>query len=59
MIEERGICRARKVVANRIGLAKGTTRHWLILHGRYVCKARNPLCAECCIVDLCEYPDKT
>lgn len=65
-------------VANRIGLAKGTTplavekqleknipekylkdaHHWLILHGRYVCKARKPLCGECCIVDLCEYQDK-
>ncbi|HLQ86581.1 MAG TPA: endonuclease III [Salinisphaeraceae bacterium] len=32
--------------------------HWLILHGRYVCKARKPLCAECPIVDLCEYPHK-
>ena len=27
--------------------------HWLILHGRYTCKARNPLCAECVISDLC------
>jgi len=32
--------------------------HWLILHGRYVCKARTPLCAECLIVDLCEYRHK-
>lgn len=32
--------------------------HWLILHGRYVCKARKPLCDECIIVDLCEYRDK-
>lgn len=27
--------------------------HWLILHGRYTCKARNPLCLECVIADLC------
>jgi endonuclease-3 len=27
--------------------------HWLILHGRYVCKARNPNCAECIVADLC------
>ena len=27
--------------------------HWLILHGRYVCKARNPLCRDCVICDLC------
>lgn len=65
-------------VANRIGLAKGTTplavelqleknipkkyikdaHHWLILHGRYICKARKPACIDCCIVDLCEYQDK-
>ena len=32
--------------------------HWLILHGRYVCKARKPECAQCIVVDLCEYPDK-
>jgi endonuclease-3 len=33
--------------------------HWLILHGRYVCKARKPACGACLIADLCEYPDKT
>ncbi len=33
--------------------------HWLILHGRYVCKARKPLCGTCLIRDLCEYEDKT
>lgn len=32
--------------------------HWLILHGRYVCKARRPLCPECTINDLCEYRRK-
>ncbi len=32
--------------------------HWLILHGRYVCKARKPLCGECPIVSWCEYRDK-
>ncbi len=32
--------------------------HWLILHGRYTCKARKPLCDQCRINDLCEYPDK-
>jgi len=32
--------------------------HWLILHGRYICRARRPLCGECPIVDLCEYPHK-
>lgn len=33
--------------------------HWLILHGRYVCKARNPACPVCGIADLCEYRHKT
>lgn len=32
--------------------------HWLILHGRYVCKARSPECARCSIVDLCEFKKK-
>ncbi len=32
--------------------------HWLILHGRYVCKARTPLCAECPIIEWCEYSKK-
>jgi len=33
--------------------------HWLILHGRYVCKARKPDCPQCLIRDLCEYRQKT
>ena len=33
--------------------------HWLILHGRYVCKARKPMCPDCVIRDLCEYRGKT
>ncbi len=33
--------------------------HWLILHGRYVCKARHPACPACIIADLCEYRHKT
>ena len=32
--------------------------HWLILHGRYVCKARKPLCGECPIIEWCEYKQK-
>ena len=32
--------------------------HWLILHGRYVCKARKPLCGECPIVEWCEFTKK-
>jgi endonuclease III len=33
--------------------------HLLVLHGRYVCRARKPLCAQCVIRDLCEFDDKT
>ena len=33
--------------------------HWLILHGRYVCVARRPLCEKCMIADLCKWPGKT
>lgn len=33
--------------------------HWLILHGRYVCKARKPDCAACVIADICKSPEKT
>lgn len=33
--------------------------HWLILHGRYTCKAQKPQCERCIINDLCEYPAKT
>jgi endonuclease-3 len=33
--------------------------HWLILHGRYTCVARKPLCPTCVVRDLCNFPDKT
>jgi len=33
--------------------------HWLILHGRYTCKAQKPLCHRCIVNDLCEYKGKT
>ena len=33
--------------------------HWLILHGRYICKARRPECPRCPVADLCAWPDKT
>ena len=37
---------------------KKNAHHWLILHGRYICKARKPLCGVCPIVEWCEYPRK-
>ena len=38
---------------------KSHAHHWLILHGRYVCVARRPLCEKCVIADLCKWPGKT
>jgi endonuclease III len=35
-----------------------TAHHWLILHGRYVCLARNPKCEVCGLYDICRFPDK-
>ncbi len=37
---------------------KKDAHHWLILHGRYTCKARKPLCGECPIIEWCEYRRK-
>ena len=38
---------------------KRHAHHWLILHGRYTCVARKPLCEKCIISDLCQWPGKT
>ena len=38
---------------------KQHAHHWLILHGRYICKARRPECPRCPVVDLCRYKAKT
>ncbi|MCH8322465.1 MAG: endonuclease III [Proteobacteria bacterium] len=38
---------------------KHHAHHWLILHGRYICKARKPECTKCLVSDLCEYQAKT
>ena len=61
-----GLARGKNVRAVEEGLIKHVPKgyrldahHWLILHGRYVCKARKPLCQECLIADLCEYPAKS
>jgi len=45
-----------KVVPDKF---KRHAHHWLILHGRYTCLARRPLCEKCLINDLCRWPDKT
>ena len=41
------------------GNFKQDAHHWLILHRRYVCKARKPQCWRCTIIDLCEFKEKS
>ena len=50
---ERGL---ERVVPKRF---RRHAHHWLILHGRYTCVARKPLCPTCVVRDLCNFPDKT
>lgn len=50
---ERGLVKAIPALYRR------HAHHWLILHGRYVCKARKPECPACLVRDLCAYQDKT
>ena len=61
-----GLARGKNVLEVERRLEKFTpdefkhdAHHWLILHGRYVCKARKPNCRECMIEDLCDYKHKT
>jgi len=35
------------------------SHHWMILHGRYICKARSPRCPDCIVSDLCNFKEKT
>lgn len=60
-----GLAKGKTPLAVELGLLKNIepeflhdAHHWLILHGRYVCTARNPQCARCIIQDLCEFKDK-
>ena len=61
-----GLAPGKTVLAVEKALDKKTPQpfrigahHWLILHGRYVCKARTPECWRCAVVDLCRYKPKT
>ena len=49
----------RKLLRNVPDEFRLHAHHWLILHGRYTCTARRPKCAQCCLVDVCEFRDKT
>ena len=60
-----GLAPGKTPLAVELGLLKGIpapyllhAHHWLILHGRYVCKARKPECERCLINDLCLFPAK-
>ena len=61
-----GLAPGKDVLAVELGLLNRVpqaylshTHHWLILHGRYTCIARKPLCPTCVVRDLCHFPDKT
>jgi endonuclease-3 len=60
-----GLAKAKDVLKTEIALLKNIpeewqqhAHHWLILHGRYTCTARNPKCQICIIKDLCKFKDK-
>jgi endonuclease-3 len=61
-----GLAPGKDVLAVELALEKRVPEkfkphchHWLILHGRYVCKARTPDCAACLVRDICQYKAKT
>jgi endonuclease-3 len=61
-----GLARGKDVDAVEAGLERVTpaqfrrhAHHWLILHGRYICKSRRPECWRCPVVDLCAFKPKT
>ncbi|WP_293701032.1 MULTISPECIES: endonuclease III [unclassified Sphingopyxis] len=61
-----GLAPGKTVLAVEKALEKGTpapfrvgAHHWLILHGRYICKARTPECWRCPVADLCRFKPKT
>lgn len=53
------IATERELVDNIPAEVLGKAHHWLILHGRYVCTARNPKCGECAISDFCLTHEKS
>jgi len=61
-----GLCATTNPLNTELALEKSIpaqwkqhAHHWLILHGRYVCKARRPECGRCAVAKWCSYPEKT
>lgn len=61
-----GLCRTKNALSTELALEKRIPKkwmqhahHWLILHGRYVCKARTPECWRCMVVEWCRYGAKS
>lgn len=61
-----GLCKEKNVLKTEQSLLKNIpdqwkdyAHHWLVLHGRYICKARKPECGKCLINDLCNFKRKT
>jgi endonuclease-3 len=61
-----GLAKGKTPLQVELNLIKAVPReylqdahHWLILHGRYTCKARKPNCSECIVSDLCRFRNKT
>lgn len=61
-----GFCNTKNVLATELALERQIpshfrkhAHHWLVLHGRYICKAKKPICTQCIIKELCQYENKS